>query len=235
MSNTLSHGFVEPVLKVLKTPVQDLTYGRDSIPVTPSERILRSDPYVQSEFRIPFPYNSNGNKFIYYQTWFLPTANVIRDVDVFYVHGLNDYGGRFAEVCKPFLEQGFRVIALDLPGFGRSSGLHAYFSDIKELTDAVHLVINHVKEQNALVNKRRKTILIGESLGGMIVLTYAIKHPETFDAFNVLAPLIYVSSESQPGKAAEIIAKVLIKTPLGRLPLVAAHRGKLSSDPEVEK
>lgn len=235
MSKTLNHGFVEPVLKNLNVPVQDLTYGRELIPISSAEKLLRSEPYVHSEFKLSFPYNGNTNKFIYYQTWFLPTANVIRDIDIIFIHGLNDYGGRFAEVCIPILEQGFRIIAPDLPGFGRSSGLHAYFTDTQELIDAVHFVVNHVKEQNALTNKHTKTILFGESLGGMIVLTYAIKHPETFDAFNALCPLVYVSPESRPPKIAEMVAKILIKTPLGRLPLVAAHRGKFSSDPMLEQ
>ncbi|CAG8829710.1 20697_t:CDS:1, partial [Dentiscutata erythropus] len=150
---------------------------------------LRYEPYVHSEFKLPFSYRGNNERFIYYQTWFLPTASVIRDVDILFIHGLNDYGGRFSEICIPILEQGFRIIAPDLPGFGRSSGLHAYFSDVQELVEAVHLVINHVKEQNSLTNKSTKTILLGESLGGMIVLTYAIKYPETFDAFNALCPL----------------------------------------------
>ncbi|CAG8452647.1 4299_t:CDS:2 [Scutellospora calospora] len=232
---TLSSGFVEPVLKTFNSPIQDVTYGRELIPISPAEQILRSEPYVHSEYKIPFQFNGKTNKLIYYQTWSLPTAKVIRDVDIVFIHGLNDYGGRFSEICSPILEQGFRIIAPDLPGFGRSSGLHAYFDDTQELIDAVHLVINHVKEQNARENKNPKTILLGESLGGMIVLTYAIKHPETFDAFNVLCPLVYVSPESRPGKIAEMTAKALVKTPLGRLPLVAAHRGKFSSDPKVEQ
>ncbi|CAG8643349.1 4534_t:CDS:2, partial [Dentiscutata erythropus] len=130
---------------------------------------------------------------------------------------------RFSEICTPYLEQGFRIIGLDLPGFGRSSGLHAHINDCNDLIEAVHEVINHVKNLN---DKKRKVILYGGSMGGMIVLSYAIKYPDNFDAFSVYCPFIYLSSASRPSKFIEILARILIKTPLGRIPIAVAHSGK---------
>jgi alpha-beta hydrolase superfamily lysophospholipase len=57
------------------------------------------------------------------------------------VHGIDDYGGRMSEHVDKVLKEGFRVIAMDLPSFGRSSGRHAYLNDWKELTEAVRCVI----------------------------------------------------------------------------------------------
>ena len=62
------------------------------------------------------------------------------------VHGMGSYGGRFSQHIDSVLRKGFRVIALDLPSFGRSSGQHAYLNDWKELTEAVHCVIDNLKK-----------------------------------------------------------------------------------------
>src|SRR5207244_1809912 len=137
-----------------------------------------------------------------------------------HVHGLNDYGGRISEVFIPVLEAGFRIITLDLPGFGRSSGLHAYVTDWKNFTKATKLVVDHVKEENVKENRQRNLIISGGSLGGLIVIGYSIEYSNTFDALFVQAPLIHVASQSRPSKFAEIIAKVIVNSPLGRLPLV---------------
>jgi acylglycerol lipase len=66
----------------------------------------------------------------------------------------------------PFLEKGFRIIAMDLPGFGRSSGLHAYMEDVQELVNAVHAVISAVALGNRALDangqqQRRKVYVYG--------------------------------------------------------------------------
>ncbi|EXX75915.1 uncharacterized protein OCT59_004464 [Rhizophagus irregularis] len=231
--NTTYSILIEPFLKLFNVSQKDLTYGRAFLPYSPTEQIVRSSPYLYSEYRLPFSFNGAKDSFIHYQIWYLPTAKVQRNADVLYVHGLNDYGGRFSENCIPILEAGFRVIALDLPGFGRSSGLHAYVTDWQDFIKATKLVVDHVNEKNAEENCQRKLILFGGSLGGLIIIDYSIKHPNTFDFLCIQCPLIHVANQSRPSKFAEIVAKLIGNSPLGRLPLVAAHRGKSSSDPKV--
>lgn len=224
---------VDPFLKLFNVSQKDTTYGRAFLPFSPTEQNVRSPPYLHSEYRLPFPFNGVKNSSIYYQVWSLPTAKIQRNVDILVVHGLNDYGGRFTQVCVPILEAGFRIIALDLPGFGRSSELHAYVTDWRDFIKATKLVVDHVKERNVEENRQRNLILYGGSLGGLIVIEYSIQYPNTFDALTIQAPLIHVASQSRPSKFFEIIAKALVSSPLGRLPLVAAQRGKSSSDPAV--
>jgi acylglycerol lipase len=228
--NTFHGILIGPFLELFNVSQKDLTYGRAFLPFSPAEQVVRSPPYLYSEYRLPFSFNGAKDSFIYYQVWHLPTAKVQRNADVLFVHGLNDYGGRFSENCVPILEAGFRVIVPDLPGFGRSSGLHAYVTDWQDFIKAIKLVIDHVKEKE---NRQRKLILFGGSLGGLIVIDYSIKYPNTFDFLSVQCPLIHVADQSRPSKFAEIVAKLVVNSPLGRLPLVAAHRGKSSSDPKV--
>jgi len=235
-TNAFFSGFLEPTLKLMNpTGPKDLTCGRAAVPYSEAEQSLRAEPYVCIEHTVPFPTSSDPEGFVYYQAWSLPTAARQRDVDVIYVHGLNDYGGRFSIHSKPILEQGFRIIALDLPSFGRSSGLHACFKDWLDLVEAIHCVVNHVKQQNTDKTRKRKVIFYTCSMGGMAVVAYAIKYPDNFDAFIAMAPLIYVEEESRPSKLIETVANVLNRTPLAAIPTVGANRGKNSSDPRLEE
>ena len=231
--HTFHNTLIDPLLKLFNISQRDSTYGRAFLPFSLTEQIVRSPPYLYSEHRLPFPFNGAKDSFIYYQVWYLPTAKIQRNADLLVVHGLNDYGGRFSEQSIPILEAGFRIIILDLPGFGRSSGLHAYVTDWQDFIKATKLVIDHVKEKNAKENRQRKLIICGGSLGGLIVIEYSIKHPNTFDILCVQCPLIHIAGQSRPSKFAEIVAKLIVNSPLGRLPLVTAHRGKSSSDPRV--
>jgi acylglycerol lipase len=227
------HTLYDILVKLFNLSQKDSTYGRAFLPFSSTEQIVRSPPYFCSEYRLPFPFNGSKDSFIYYQVWSLPIAKIQHNVDVLFIHGLNDYGGRFSENCIPILEAGFRIIALDLPSFGRSSGLHAYVTDWQDFIKATKLVVDHVKERNAKESRQRKLVICGGSLGGLIVIEYSIQYPNTFDVLCVQCPLIYVAGQSRPSKFAEIIAKIIVNSPLGRLPLVAANRGKNSSDPRV--
>ncbi|CAG8513091.1 8090_t:CDS:2 [Ambispora gerdemannii] len=237
---TFCDALLLPLKKAFFKPSSvDLTYGRVSLPFSPTEQTLRQEPYIYTDYSIPFPFKGEFDRFIYYQTWSLSTVKQ-RDTDFVWLHGLNDYGGRFSQHCLQILEQGFRVISIDLPSFGRSSGLHACIKDWEELTEAVRVVITHVKEQNANntafnKEKKRRVILGGGSMGGFIAISYAIKYPTDIDAFSVLCPLIYVAGASRPSKIIEYIAKVIVASPLGTLPLTPASRDKGHWDPAIEQ
>ncbi|CAG8566393.1 9296_t:CDS:2 [Paraglomus brasilianum] len=201
----------------------DLTYGRASLPYSKYELAFRSAPYHHTEHIVPFPTRPtypNADHFIYYQIWSLLNVKQ-RNVDVMFVHGLGGYGGHFSQHIDSVLREGFRVIALDLPSFGRSSGKHAYINDWKELTEAVRCVIDHLKKENEnytetnLSSKEptlssdsrpnpRKLVLCGESLGGFITLCYSILYPSTIDAIHLFSPLVFVSETSRPSNSSNM-------------------------------
>jgi acylglycerol lipase len=54
---------------------------------------------------------------------------------------------------------------IDLPGHGRSSGLHAYLPSLDKAADAVHSVLIDIQ---AASNPTEKLFLGGASLGGLI-------------------------------------------------------------------
>lgn len=81
----------------------------------------------------------------------------------FQLHGLNDASHKLAPHATKFMKAGFRVVAIDLPSFGRSTGLHAYLPSMRLLVEGVHAVLNKVGE-TADPAHPRKLFLEGHSM-----------------------------------------------------------------------
>ena len=83
------------------------------------------------------------------------------------VHGLGDNGARDWRHLAPVLAETFDVIALDLPGFGRSEKKNALYNPENYARVLAWLVDEYVEPPFAL---------IGHSMGGAIALNYASTH-----------------------------------------------------------
>lgn len=78
------------------------------------------------------------------------------------VHGLGEHSGRYVHVGRYFAEAGFRVIAFDLRGHGRSAGRRVYVKNYLELASDVDCVVRYFRGD--------PSFLFGHSLGGQLVL-----------------------------------------------------------------
>lgn len=84
------------------------------------------------------------------------------------IHGLGDEADTWRHVFLPLSER-FHVIALDLPGFGRSEKIEgAYTPDL--MKSAIVGLMDHLNIE--------KAFLMGSSLGGILAHSIAIEHPE---------------------------------------------------------
>ncbi len=90
-----------------------------------------------------------------------PVATVI------IVHGIGEHSGRYVHVGRHFAEAGFRTIALDLRGHGRSPGRRVFVQRYAELASDVEAVVKHFSGD--------PSFLFGHSLGGQIVL-WTVQH-----------------------------------------------------------
>ena len=119
------------------------------------------------------------------QVW-LPEAPV---ATLFVLHGFYDHMGLYRHVVEWALDQGFAVIACDLPGHGLSSGERASIDDF--------LVYQHMLqalfEQARLLDLPRPWHLCGQSTGGAIVVDHLLhegaRSPVDGQAI-LLAPLV---------------------------------------------
>jgi len=104
------------------------------------------------------------------------------------------------------LAKNFRVVSIDLPGFGNSNLFSSPFS----LTDVGDKVLEFLKSLQI-----NSCISIGHSLGGYVTLAMVEKQPELFKAFGLFHSTAYPDSEDKKlsrNKVIEFVTKHGVKT-----------------------
>lgn len=86
------------------------------------------------------------------------------------IHGLGDLGMKDWFGIIPALEENYHVIAMDLPGFGFSSGVSGRFLP----TNYAHTVAAIIKQYT-----NQDVIVIGHSMGGAVALRYTELYQES--------------------------------------------------------
>nr|WP_314524172.1 alpha/beta hydrolase [uncultured Pseudomonas sp.] len=89
---------------------------------------------------------------------------------LFLFHGFYDHTGLYRHVIDWALEQGFAVIACDLPGHGLSSGERASIRDFAEYQDTLHGLFTEAKS----IDLPQPWHLCGQSTGGAIVIDHVL-------------------------------------------------------------
>jgi alpha-beta hydrolase superfamily lysophospholipase len=90
------------------------------------------------------------------------------------LHGLGDHSGLYPMLPGAFLPLGFEIFAPDLRGNGRSPGQRAYLDSWSELREDLRRLVIRVRAERPAI----PLFLLGNSLGGLVVLDYALHHPE---------------------------------------------------------
>lgn len=127
----------------------------------------------------------------------------LRDVDVLYVHGWNDYFFQ-TELAEHFTARGARFFALDLRKYGRSirpwqtpgyiENLADYDADIEAALTAMH-------------SNGRRIFLLGHSTGGLVFTLWANRNPGRIDALILNSPWL----ETQGSTIARMLMAPVLK------------------------
>src|SRR5581483_1812610 len=80
----------------------------------------------------------------------------------------------------PLLAEKFKVVALDLPGFGGSSKLAGQQYGLDEQAERIERFLDHINI--------RECYLIGNSMGGNLALWLAHRNPTRFPSVVAIAP-----------------------------------------------
>jgi len=91
---------------------------------------------------------------------------------VIFLHGIGGSGRMFAPQVASFASAGYYPVALDLPGYGDRTPVEAM--SFEALAEDVEFTIT----QNAL----EKPVLLGNSMGGMVVQTMLRRRPDDYRA-----------------------------------------------------
>lgn len=95
-----------------------------------------------------------------------------------FVHGLGSYSPAWIKQLE-VLKQQFRCIAIDLPGYGKSSKAD-YTYDMKFFAEVVKEFIEKAELKNVT--------LVGHSMGGQIGVTIALYYPELLQNLILVSP-----------------------------------------------
>ncbi len=121
---------------------------------------------------------------------------------VLLVHGLGGNANGFARVLLGLRARFRAVYALDFPGNGFSPLPESGPLGVEEQVEVLHAFCQELLGEPAL--------LVGNSLGGALVLTLAIRHPEDVCALALLAP---AGARLRPKRFAELMRRLEVNTP----------------------
>jgi lysophospholipase len=119
-------------------------------------------------------------------------------IQVALLHGYGEHAGRYAHVAKAWNEMGISVLAVDLRGHGRSSGVRGHierFSDYHLDADALIAAVR--------AKSPAPVALFGHSVGGLIALDWLIANRGARIAATALSsPFLGVALKVSPVKTA---------------------------------
>jgi alpha-beta hydrolase superfamily lysophospholipase len=119
---------------------------------------------------------------LYYQCW-VPASRRARAV-LINLHGLGDHSGLYPTLAAHFPPRGVALYAYDMRGNGRSPGQRAYVGSWQEYVDDLHAFLLRVREWEPNL----PVFVLGNSLGGLVVLEYALQHPGELGGVIAAAP-----------------------------------------------
>jgi alpha-beta hydrolase superfamily lysophospholipase len=121
---------------------------------------------------------------LYYQAW-RPVPARTRAVIV-NLHGLGDHSGLYPNLASYFPARAVALYAFDMRGNGRSPGQRAYLGSWKEYRGDLEAFVRRVQEWEPGV----PLFLLGNSLGGLVVLDYVLHHPGPVEGVIASAPVL---------------------------------------------
>lgn len=165
------------------------------------------------------------NTNIYYQGW-LPDGSV--KAVLLIVHGLGEHSGRYMNVVNYFVPQGDAVYGLDHIGHGKSDGGREVVERFEDYTDNLTIYYNMVK----VWQPDKPIILLGHSLGGLIVAYYLLDHQAGFKGAIISAPMVRIPANITP---MTITMGKILSSLAPKAGILGLDATGISRDPEVVK
>lgn len=120
------------------------------------------------------------------------------------IHGLGEHSGRYAHVAETLTKAGYNLIGFDLRGHGLSEGPLGHTPDYEHIMDDVALFM---QKSNEFFGSDHPNFLYGHSLGGTIVLNYALRRKPHLNGVISTGPALRLSFE--PPKIKLVLGKIM--------------------------
>jgi alpha-beta hydrolase superfamily lysophospholipase len=118
---------------------------------------------------------------LFWQYWRPPHPRAV----LINVHGLGDHSGLYPTIAEWFPPRGVAVYALDTRGNGRSPGRRGHVERWDVYREDLRRFVRLVHDEEGVL-----PVLLGHSLGGLMVIDQAITYPETMRGVAAAAPAL---------------------------------------------
>lgn len=147
---------------------------------------------------LPSPVESASRQEFYIQTHSLPLCVCAwgdeRGTPIVCLHGILDHGAMWEEVAQPLATQGYRVVAPDQRGHGRSG--HAGPGGAYHLLDYVADLdmLLRCDDRRISTTLNRPIVLVGHSMGASVAAIFAALRPEKVGALVLAESMLPIES-----------------------------------------
>jgi alpha-beta hydrolase superfamily lysophospholipase len=131
---------------------------------------------------------SKDKKKIYAQSW-EPDQKPSLVMNI--IHGFGEHSGRYARWAELFTEKKIAVLASDLTGHGKSEGKRGHIKNYQVFLDQIDLQL----EKSHELFPHSKKVLYGHSMGGNLVINYAMSKDPPIIALIVTSPWLRLTFE----------------------------------------
>jgi alpha-beta hydrolase superfamily lysophospholipase len=141
---------------------------------------------------------------LYSQTWYpIDKPKAV----VHLVHGLGEHSSRYYSWAERLTGEGFIVRSFDLRGHGKSEGRRGYSSNYRRLLRDIDVFIDQASETDSSL----PSFIYGHSLGGNLVLNYAIQKSIRATGLIVTSPWLELTAPPSRLKlfAVRILSNIL--------------------------
>lgn len=125
-------------------------------------------------------YEGAGGARLYCRSW--PRADARATLVA--LHGLGDHSGLYPMIGEVLAAKGIAVLTPDLRGNGRSPGQRGYIDAWDDLREDLGRLVERARAEAP----GRPLFLLGMSLGGLVVLDYALDNPRGLQGVIALSP-----------------------------------------------
>lgn len=145
------------------------------------------------------------------------------------VHGLGEHSGRYVDLADRLTKAGYIILSFDLRGHGRSEGQRGHTPGYEALIKDIDSYLNKSKEKYSQL----PIFLFGYSLGGNLVLNYALRRNAEIKGVIVVGPWLRLSFKPSVFKI--ILGKITNKIWPSFSQLTGLENEVICKDPKICK
>ncbi|MBT9315039.1 alpha/beta hydrolase [Leptothoe spongobia] len=120
---------------------------------------------------------------LFYQAWYPPG---IAKAVIALVHGFGEHCDRYCTVTNALTQAGYAIFGFDNQGHGRSEGQRGHINRWQDYRDNVSAFLAKVRHHEPHL----PLFVLGHSLGGLIVLDFALTSPQGLSGIIISGPPI---------------------------------------------